>query len=167
MNKIDRLRLLSKEEIFSENPRWRIAGEIDYYAMYSSVFGGIVKTPELMVIPIDDHMAHRGDGIFEVFKCLNGNIYNLHAHLLRLQRSAEFIELSLPCDLETLKNYVIQTVTAGERKDCSVRIFISRGMGDFSCSPKECGKSHLYILSYSPWVPPQGIFHRRCFCYND
>ena len=28
--------------------------------MYSSVLGGIVTKPEMMMVPLDDHMVHRG-----------------------------------------------------------------------------------------------------------
>jgi len=45
----------------------------NYYAMYSTVYGGVTTDPVLMTIPLDDHMVHRGDGVFEVFKCVNGN----------------------------------------------------------------------------------------------
>ena len=55
------------------------------HSMYSSATGYITTDPELMVIPIDDHLVHRGDGVFESFKCLNGSIYNLDAHLKRMK----------------------------------------------------------------------------------
>ena len=32
----------------------------NFYAMYSSVLGGIVTDPAVMVLPLDDHMVHRG-----------------------------------------------------------------------------------------------------------
>ena len=32
----------------------------NFYAMYSSVFGGIVTDPALMVLPLDDHMVQIG-----------------------------------------------------------------------------------------------------------
>lgn len=43
-----------------------------YPAMYSSVFGGIILDPAMMVIPIDDHMVHRGHGVFDTAVLLNG-----------------------------------------------------------------------------------------------
>ena len=33
-------------------------------AVYSSVLGGIVTDPALMVLPLDDHMVHRGHAVF-------------------------------------------------------------------------------------------------------
>lgn len=40
--------------------------------MYSSVFGGITLDPAMMVIPIDDHMVHRGHGVFDTAMLLDG-----------------------------------------------------------------------------------------------
>jgi len=152
------IKILSKEEIFSPTPSWRTPGSSNYFAMYSSVFGGIVTDPSLMVIPLDDHMVHRGDGIFEAFKCVNGNIYNLDAHLARLERSAKLISLKLPFDLATIKKIIIKTVATGCRKDCIVRVFVSRGIGGFDCSPRECEKSNLYVVVISPWKAPEHFY---------
>ncbi|PQP96908.1 D-amino-acid transaminase chloroplastic-like [Prunus yedoensis var. nudiflora] len=43
--------------------------------MYSSTYGGIILDPALMVIPIDDHMVHRGHGVFDTVIILNGHMY--------------------------------------------------------------------------------------------
>jgi len=45
--------------------------------------GGIVTDPALMVIPFDDHMVHRGHGIFDTGGLIGGKIYDLEAHLDR------------------------------------------------------------------------------------
>ncbi len=65
----------------------------NYYAMYSSWWNGITTEPNLMVVPVDDHMVHRGDGLFETFKCVDGAVYNLEAHLARLENGAKVIAL--------------------------------------------------------------------------
>jgi len=152
------LKILSKDEIFSEKPKWRDPARSKYFSMYSSVFGGVVTDPALMVIPLDDHMVHRGDGIFEAFKCVNGYIYNLDAHLERLQRSAKFISLELPFDLDTIKKIVVDTVAAGGVRDCIVRLFVSRGIGGFDCAPKECYKSNLYVIALETWEAPEHFY---------
>lgn len=43
-----------------------------YRAMYSSVFGGITTDPAAMVIPMDDHMVHRGHGVFDTAAVMDG-----------------------------------------------------------------------------------------------
>ena len=149
------LRILSPEDIFSRRPKWRFEPEIpDYFAMYSSLWGGVVKDPALMVIPLDDHMVHRGDGIFEAFKCVNGHIYNFDAHLSRLENSARLISLNLPFDLEIIKEITLKTVAIAGVKDCRIRIYVSRGLGNaFSCSPVDC-RSQLYIVVLKESAPP-------------
>lgn len=118
-----------------------------YLAMYSSVFGGIVTDPALMLVPIDDHMVHRGDGIFEAFKAVDGNIYNLESHLKRLERSTSAISLELPMSLDDMTEVVVETVRTGQDKNCYVRIYVSRGCGGFSVNPFECPEPHLYVLA--------------------
>ena len=50
----------------------------DYYAFYSSWYNGIVINPRLILIPIDNHMVHRGDGVFEGIKAIGRKIYLLN-----------------------------------------------------------------------------------------
>lgn len=52
--------------------KWNTGKKQPYPAMYSSFFGGIILDPALMVIPIDDHMVHRGHGVFDTAIILNG-----------------------------------------------------------------------------------------------
>lgn len=147
-----------RDEIFLKHPQWRDPGRSNYFAMYSSVFGGVVKDPVLMVLPMDDHMVHRGDGIFEALECVNGYVYNLDAHLCRLQRSAKLISLNLPFDLGTIKEIIIETIAIAGVKDCIVRVFISRGLGGFGCKPTECQKSSLYVVVLKKESVPQHFY---------
>jgi branched-chain amino acid aminotransferase len=123
--------------------------------MYSSVLGGVVTDPFLMTIPVDDHMVHRGDGIFEAFKCVNGNIYNLTAHLERLERSARAVYLTLPASLEHITDLVIGTIRIAGTRDCLIRLFVSRGPGGFTTNPYECPSSQIYIVACNPSVYPE------------
>lgn len=47
-------------------------GKQQFLAMYSSIFGGITTDPAVMVIPMDDHMIHRGHGVFDTAAICNG-----------------------------------------------------------------------------------------------
>ena len=117
-----------------------------YFAMYSSVYGGVVTDPRLMLLPIDDHMVHRGDGVFEAFKAIDGNIYNLNAHLDRLINSARGIALDLPVALTELKRIIIQTALVASHPTCMIRIYVSRGPGGFGVNPYECPTAQLYVV---------------------
>jgi branched-subunit amino acid aminotransferase/4-amino-4-deoxychorismate lyase len=117
-----------------------------YFAMYSSVFGGIVTDPALMVVPVDDHMVHRGDGVFETFKCADGALYNLRAHLERLVHSARGIALAPPCGAAELEDIVVQTARAAGRRDSLVRVLLSRGPGSLGVNPYDCPAPALYVV---------------------
>jgi branched-chain amino acid aminotransferase len=130
----------------------------NYLAMYSSILEGVVTHPFLMTIPLDDHMVHRGDGIFEAFKCVNGNIYNLQAHLERLERSAQAVHLKLPAALEEITELVLGTIRIAGVGDCLIRLFVSRGPGGFTTNPYECPSSQLHIMVCSPSSYPDAHF---------
>jgi branched-subunit amino acid aminotransferase/4-amino-4-deoxychorismate lyase len=130
----------------------------NYLAMYSSILGGVVTHPFLMTIPLDDHMVHRGDGIFEAFKCVNGNIYNLQAHLERLERSARAVFLKLPATLREITALVIGTIRIAGARDCLIRLFVSRGPGGFTTNPYECPSSQLHIMVCAPSSYPDEYF---------
>jgi branched-chain amino acid aminotransferase len=127
----------------------------DYLAMYSSVLGGVVTHPFLMTVPLDDHIVHRGDGIFEAFKCVNGNIYNLQGHLERLASSARAVYLELPATPEQITDLVVGTIRIAGARDCLIRLFVSRGPGGFTTNPYECPASQLYIVICRPSVYPE------------
>lgn len=127
--------------------RSRRAYHTDYYAMYSSLWDGIVTDPVLMLLPIDDHMVHRGDGIFEVFKCVDGAIYNLKAHLARLQRSAKRLSMRLPFPPVRIQDIVVKTIRAGGHRDAYIHLYVSRGPGSLGVNPDDCPASQLYVVA--------------------
>lgn len=120
-----------------------------YYAMYSSLLDGVVTDPSLMLLPIDDHLVHRGDGVFDTGKCWQGAIYNFDAHLRRLQRSAEAIGLAWPGGREEILRLSCETIRAGGRRDCNVRVILARGPGSFGVNPYDSPEPALYIAVYA------------------
>ncbi len=118
------------------------------YAMYSSVTDCILTDPSIMCVPVDDHMVHRGDGVFESFKCVNGNIYNLDDHLSRLERSCDALGLELPVKREEMSDLIVQTVRAGAHENALVRLLVSRGRGTMGVNPYACIRSEIYIVVY-------------------
>jgi len=118
------------------------------YAMYSSVTDCIVTDPSIMNVPVDDHMVHRGDGVFESFKCIDGHIYNLAAHLERLEGSCEQLGMILPVSLDEMTGIVVQTIRAGGQSNAIVRLLVSRGPGTMGINPYACFGPELYVVVY-------------------
>ena len=64
--------------------------------MYSSEIGGIITNPNLMVISLDDHMVHRGHGVFDTIYVHDKVIYNSQKLIERLINSAKGAKIDLP-----------------------------------------------------------------------
>ncbi len=100
----------------------------------------------MMMIPVDDHMVHRGDGIFEAARIVEGAFFDLDAHLERLQSSAERIFLKLPKSKVEIRELCISTAKAAKRDEAALRLFVGRGVGSFSPNPYEAKESSLAII---------------------
>lgn len=118
----------------------------EYYAFYSSWFGGIVMDPHLMLLPIDDHMVHRGDGVFEAMKAVSRSVYLMDEHLQRLFDSAEKIALQPPVNFVKMKEVILETLRAANKNEAIIRLFVSRGPGNFSVNPYDSVAPQLYIV---------------------
>lgn len=132
----------------------------NFYAMYSSVLGGIVTDPALMVLPLDDHMVHRGHAVFDTAVLAHGNLYQLDQHLRRLLRSAEMARIPLPFPLDRLRQIVIDTAAASGRRDASVRYWLSAGPGGFGLAPSECVGSSFYVVVFSADAYPDSYYSK-------
>ena len=138
-----------------ENREWleRLAAKRDglsetLYAMYSGLTGGITTDPAMMSIPADDHLAHRGDGVFESLKCIDGQLYNADAHLSRLELSCAGIGMEPPCPRDELLDIICDTIRAGARQTCLIRVLVSRGTGNMGIDPSLCAGPELYVIVY-------------------
>ncbi len=131
-----------------------------YKAMYSSWIGGILTDPALMVVPVDDHIVHRGDGVFEAIKFVNRKIYGLDRHLERLQRSLGQVAITPHWRADELKNIVIETCRASTVADGLIRLYCSRGPGGFTTNPYESIGDQLYIVVTSLKNPPDEKYEK-------
>src|SRR2546422_8722367 len=102
------LHTLTADEVVARLRELRVRQPVKYWAFYSSQLGGIVTDPALMVIPFDDHMVHRGHGIFDTAAVVDGKIYDLEAHLDRFVRSARTSKPELPPPRE-MRDLIVRT----------------------------------------------------------
>jgi branched-chain amino acid aminotransferase len=130
----------------------------NYLVMFSSVWGGFSTDPWLWGIPADDHMAHRADGIFEAFKCIDGRVYCLNEHLARLRRSAEAIGLLLPPALDDVLDILKQAWRLGGEVDFQGRICVSRGPGSFSVNPYDSKGPEFYLVTLKLKLQDPSVF---------
>jgi Branched-chain amino acid aminotransferase/4-amino-4-deoxychorismate lyase len=131
----------------------------NFYAMYSSILGGIVNDPAIMVLPLDDHMVHRGHGVFDTATLTHGMLYQLDPHLDRLIRSAHGARIPLPFSREELRQIILDTAAASRQRDGSVRYWLSAGPGGYGLGPAECVGSSFYVIVFKQEAYPESYYH--------
>ncbi|MGH7827763.1 MAG: aminotransferase class IV [Candidatus Binatia bacterium] len=132
----------------------------NFYAMYSSVLGGIVTDPALMVLPLDDHMVHRGHSVFDTATLTHGMLYQLEPHLDRLVKSAGAARIALPFPRQELRQIILETAAASRQRDGSVRYWLSAGPGGFGLGPAECVASSFYAIVFKQEAYPESYYTR-------
>ncbi|MEW5300864.1 MAG: hypothetical protein WDW36_003762 [Sanguina aurantia] len=122
---------------------------VQYGAFYSSVLGGITTNPAFMCIPMDDHMVHRGHGVFDTALITDGHLYQLPEHLSRLAASAGAVGLDLPLSVEAMARIILDTAAASNKVTGIVKFWVSAGPGGFGISSTECDEAHFYVVATS------------------
>ena len=149
------LRLLSATDVIEQLRALRAKQPVKYDAFYSSQLGGVVTDQALMVLPFDDHMVHRGHGIFDTAGIVNGRIYDLEAHLDRFIKSAERSKLKLPCSREEMRAIIIKTTATSGRRDGSIRYWLSSGPGSLDLMPAAGAEPGFFVMIFPGLVYPE------------
>lgn len=141
------IKVLSADEVVEAAAARRAdATNSHLIAMYSSYHGGIITDPGLMALPVDDHMANRGHGMFDTGGFSDGRFYRLDAHVERILRNADRANIPHSFTKEGLIEIIIQTVKSTGLRDGSVRYFLTAGHGGFSWTPDECVEAGFYCI---------------------
>ena len=149
------LQILSDADVLQQLRALRAKQPVNYVAFYSSQLGGVITDPALMVIPFDDHMVHRGHGIFDTAGIVNGKIYDLDAHLDRFLKSAERSKLKLPATRAEMRETIIKTVAASGRRDGSIRYWLSSGTGSLDLTPVAGADPGFFIMIFGGLKYPE------------
>src|SRR5688500_2850213 len=147
-------RTLSDVDVLSQLKALRTRQPVKYWAFYSSQLGGVVTDPALMVIPFDDHIVHRGHGIFDTAGLINGKIYDLEAHLDRFLLSAERSKLKLPGPREEMRDIIVKTAAVSGRRDGSIRYWLSSGPGSLELTPAAGSRPGFFGMVFAGLVYP-------------
>src|SRR5512143_534313 len=140
------LHVLSADDALANLRALRARQPVKYSAFYSSQLGGIVTDPALMVIPFDDHMVHRGHGIFDTAGLVAGKIYDLEAHLDRFFGSAERSRLKVPGSRAALRDIIVRTAAGSGVRDGSIRYWLSSGAGSLDLVPAAGAEPGFFVM---------------------
>jgi branched-chain amino acid aminotransferase len=135
-------------------------------AFYDYRVGMICTDARLMLMPWDDHLVHRGDGVFETMKFIGGKLYQLDPHVERMKRSASAIHLAPPCTWERVRELILEVCRAADREDGLVRVLLGRGPGSFGIDPAESPAPSLYIVVYDIHPKPESFFEKGATAFK-
>lgn len=102
--------------------------------------GEFVRIDE-KVIPIEERGHQFGDGVYEVVKVYNGSPLLLDEHLVRLEKSAEAIQIQVPYSFAELKAIILEAIDKAKVSNAEVYFQATRGI-----SPR----NHLFPEAVDP-----------------
>ena len=149
------LPVLAADEVLTALRALRERQPVKFSAFYSSQLGGIVTDPALMVLPFDDHMVHRGHGIFDTAGLVDGRIYDLEAHLDRFLGSAEKSRLKLAGSRAEMRDIIVRTTAASGVRDGAIRYWLSSGPGNLDLTPAAGATPGFFVIVFGGLAYPQ------------
>jgi 4-amino-4-deoxychorismate lyase len=152
---IDLIPVLTAEDIIAAMRTLRMKQRVNFWAFYSSQLGGIVTDPALMLIAFDDHMVHRGHGVFDTASLVDSKIYDLDAHLDRFIKSAERAKLKLPGSREHMKRVIVETAEVAGHSDGAIRYWLSSGPGSLELSPAKGAEPGFFVMVFGGLQYPE------------
>jgi D-alanine transaminase len=94
-------------------------------------------------VSVEDRGFQFGDGVYEVIRTYGGRPFKLEAHLARLNRSAQAINLRQPYSLEQWRGYVNEGLRLADFRESKIYLQITRG-----AAPRD----HAYPTALEPTV---------------
>jgi branched-subunit amino acid aminotransferase/4-amino-4-deoxychorismate lyase len=121
------------------------------------IIDGIISPVSQMNISPADLAVTRGFGIFDYFDVRNFTPIFLEDYLARFYQSAATLGMTVPYDVETLKNQIFQIIEANQSSEAGIRMVLT---GGFSEGGYRIEQERMFILSYHPPVYPDHFFNK-------
>ena len=129
-------------------------------AFYDARVDAVCRDARCLLLPLDDHMCHRGDALFESLCYREGRIFALEEHLARLRDGSRALSLLPPCSWDELRARILDVARASGTDHGDIRVLVGRGPGGFGVSPEECPQSSLYIVALRKALPTEAFYEK-------
>ena len=122
---------------------------------------GILTPGNRAIVSIFDHGVLYGDGVYETLRSYNRKPFLLKQHFTRLRASASRLSLQgLPSDQE-LESRILETIpTVHPTGEVTIRILVTRGVGDLSYDPTVCPNPTTIIITRPHHNPPDEVIRK-------
>lgn len=142
-------------------------GSESVLAFYDHRVGHICTDASLLLLPLDDHICHRGDGLFESISYRQGRLFSFDQHLTRLKDGAAALKITPPCSWDDLRAIILDVARAAASEQGDMRVFLSRGPGGFGISPSECPQAGLYIVALRKNFAGEAFFEKGLTAFTS
>src|SRR4051812_19995308 len=121
---------------------------------------GKLVPPEQALVPVLDRGFLYGDSVYEVVRTYAGRPFEMERHLVRMEKTAQRIDLTLP-PRETILRELQRTLEAAGNPESYARIVVTRGVGEFGLSPFLARGEYRLIVIVRPLAPiPEEQYER-------
>ncbi len=112
------------------------------------LYNGALVAKENVCISFEDRGYYFGDGVYEVFRIYNGQLYEKNAHLERLERSSREIKLQLNYTLPQIEEMLDQLLKTVNVNEGTLYLQITRGIAPRSHTfPEHCSPTLLAYVT--------------------
>lgn len=129
---------------------------------------GRIYSQQDAMISVFDHGFLYGEGVYEVVRTYDGELFLVDRHFRRLRASASMITLDVGMSDDALEAIVRDTMAAywsgpgrGEpTKELLARILVTRGVGEMSYDPSKSRHPSLVVIVKTLVPPAESVYTR-------
>ena len=115
--------------------------------------GRFIPEAEARISVLDRGFTY-GDGLFETMRVVKGTPFRWNAHIARLQRGLDFLQIRLPNPLADLEEAALTLIRENATTDAVLRLVVSRGVGTRGYSPRGAESPTVVMTLHAPSQPP-------------
>ncbi|HVW97920.1 MAG TPA: aminotransferase class IV [Mucilaginibacter sp.] len=125
-------------------------------ARYVSVNNELIPVTDAR-IGVNDLAIHRGYGIFDYLKVINGRPIFIEDHLNRFYSSAKEMYLDVPLDRAQLKQAIISLMEKNEMPESGIKLLLT---GGYSEDGYKAGSPNLILMQYRLNIQQENTFDK-------
>jgi len=111
------------------------------------------------LVPVLDRGYIFGDGVYEVIRDYGWGLFRMREHLERLERSAQAVEIPLPCSISEMESIIKEAVRRYARPVSQVYVQLTRGVAGRTHRFPPLGTTPtLLIMVYEPPLIPSELY---------
>ncbi|QPJ63312.1 MAG: hypothetical protein G3M70_16085 [Candidatus Nitronauta litoralis] len=111
-------------------------------------------------LSVKDRGFMYGDGLFETLRARRNSVFRLQAHMERLLKAAEELDIPLPISIQEIEKRIHQTLDKNELEDAIVRVQLTRGEDEPGLLPSPFTSATLVVV-VRPYQPPPENFYSK------